>query len=280
MPLTHVPATVAGQKCYALHNAVVLEPSDVPSLPAKVSSQPLTMLFEGLLKWQDSSMLLDSRASANFTSQRALEKSKQLLHPAEATLELADGQTSKILGSATVDLRIGGFRSHVSCFVTNLGTNSDIILGNTFLTDYKAVLNYHLGTCTLTHHAKSYTLRPLSYSGADSSSPSCVDTVRPVAAPVASTSKVPFEQSILSVAQCKQALRQGCENFLVMVNTTMASSLGISFGTATVTSVTDNTSPPCAASSSSSSSSTAPSLSQQLDTVKTDFQTHVPPFTV
>ena len=106
------------------------------------------------------------------------------------------------------------------------------------------MLNYHLGTCALTHHAKSYTLRPLSYSGANSSLSSCVDTVRPVAAPVASTAKVPIEQSISGVAQCKRALRQGCKNFLVMVNTTTASSLGVSLGT--VTSVTDNTSPLCA----------------------------------
>ena len=209
VPLTHIPATIAGQKCHPLHNAIVLDPSDAPSVPAKVSSQPLTMLFEGLLNWQDSSVLLDSGASANFISQKALEKSKQLLHPTEATLELANGHTSKIVGTATVNLRIGGFRLHVSCFVTNLGTNFDITLGNTFLTDYKAVLNYHLGTCNLTHHAKPYTLRPLSSSGADPSSPSCVDIVRPVAPPVASTAKVPIEQSILGVTQCKRALRQG-----------------------------------------------------------------------
>lgn len=56
-----------------------------------------------------------------------------------------------------------------------------------------------------------------------------------------------------------------------MVNTATASSLGVSLGAATVTSVTDNNSSPCAASSSSSSSSTAHTLSQQLDTIKTDF---------
>ena len=62
-------------------------------------------------------------------------------------------------------------------------------------------------------------------------------------------------------------LRQGCENFLGMVDTATASSLGVSLGTATVTSVTDNSSPPCAASSSFSSST----LAQQLDTIKTEF---------
>ena len=129
VPPTHVPATVAGQKCQPLHNAVVLEPCDVPTVPAKVSSQPSTMLFEGSVNWQDSSVLLDSGASANCISQKTLEKSHQQLHYTEATLELADGQASKILGTATVDLRIGGFRSHVLCFVTNLGTNFDIILG-------------------------------------------------------------------------------------------------------------------------------------------------------
>ena len=50
---------------------------------------------------------------------------------------------------------------------------------------------------------------------------------------------------MLTVAQCKRALRQGCRSFLVMVNTATASFLGVSPGTATVTSVTNNSSPPC-----------------------------------
>ena len=163
---THLPP-VAGQQCHPLHKAVVHHPSAVPSVAAAVSNQPLTMLFEGRLEQQDALMLLDSGASANFISKKALDIGKLTLNPTEATLELADGSSSPILGTTEVTLHIGAFRTRVPCFVTELSIDFDIVLGNPFLTGYKAVLNYHLGTCTLVQHNKTYTLRPLSYCRAD-----------------------------------------------------------------------------------------------------------------
>ncbi len=47
---------------------------------------------------------------------------------------------SAILGTTEVTLRIGAFRTRVSCFVTELSIDfDDIVLGNTFMTEYKAV---------------------------------------------------------------------------------------------------------------------------------------------
>ncbi len=135
------------------------------------------MLFEGRLELQDALMLLDSGASANFVSNKALDIGKLTLKPTEATLELADGSSSPILGTTIVNLRIGAFSTRVSCFVTELSIDFDIVLGNPFLTSYKAVLNYHLDTCTLVQHKKTYTLHPLSYSGADFDSPHYTHTL-------------------------------------------------------------------------------------------------------
>ena len=64
------------------------------------------MLFEGQLKQQDALMLLDSRASANFILKKALDMGKLTLNPTEATLELADGSSSPVLGTAEVTLRM------------------------------------------------------------------------------------------------------------------------------------------------------------------------------
>ncbi len=102
------------------------------------------MLFEGRLEQQDALMLLDSGASANFVSKKALDIGELTLKPTEATLELVDGSSSPILGTTIVNLRIGGSSTCVSCFVTELSIDFDIVLGNPFLTSYKAVLNYHL----------------------------------------------------------------------------------------------------------------------------------------
>ncbi len=237
---THKPP-VAGQQCHPLHKAAV------PSVAAAVSNQPLTMLFEGRLEQQDALMLLDSGASANFISKKALDIGKLTLNPTEATLELADGSSSPILGTTIVNLRIGAFSTRVSCFVTELSTDFDIVLGNPFLTSYRAVLNYQLDSCTLVQHNKTYTLRPLSYSGADFDSPHCTQTLRIPSAPVAASARLPVEKLLLNASQCRSALRRGCESFIVMVNTAVVPHTDVSNGTAGVTS--DNTSA-CAASAS------------------------------
>ncbi len=272
---THIPP-VAGQKCHPLHKAIVHQPSAVPSVPVAVSNQPLTMLFEGHLEQQDALTLLDSGASANFISKKALDIGKLTLNPTEATLELADGSSSPILGTAELTLHIGAFRTRVSCFVTELSIDFDIVLGNTFLTEYKAMLNYHLDTCTLVQHDKAYTLRPLSYSGADFDSPHCTHTLRLPPAPVAASARLPVEKLLLDASQCKRAIRQGCETFIVMVNTAVVPHTDVPTGSASVTS--DNTCP-CAASASAhcdapasaAAPDTAFTLTQQIDGIKSQF---------
>ncbi len=196
---TRIPP-VAGEQCHPLHKAVVHQPSAVPSVAAAVSNQPLTMLFEARLEQQDALMLLDSGASANFISKKALDIGKLTLKSTEATLELADGSLSPILGTTIVNLRIGAFSTRVSCFVTELSIDFDIVLGNPFLTSYKAVLNCHLDTCTLVQHNKTCTLRPLSYSGADCDSPHCNHTLRIPSAPVAASARRPVEKLLLNAS--------------------------------------------------------------------------------
>ena len=106
--------------------------SAVPSVPVAVSKQPLTMLFEGHLEQEDALTLLDSGASANFISKKALDIGKLTFNPTEATLELADGISSSVIGTAQVTLCIGAFCMRVSCFVTELSIDFDIVLGNSF----------------------------------------------------------------------------------------------------------------------------------------------------
>ena len=107
-----------------------------------------------------------------------------------------------------------------------------MIIGNTFLTEFRAVLNYYTSNCTLGRHGKTYTLRPLSYSGANFDSPYCAHTIRTPVSPSAASARVPVENLLLNAAQCNRAIRQGCESFLVMVNTAVTPS-----GTADVTSI-------------------------------------------
>ena len=207
----HYPLLVnSGQKCHPLHDAIVHQQCDAAQIPVKVSDSPLTMLFEGQVERQDALVLLDSGASTNFVSKEVLDSCGLSLSPTCATLSLADGKTSPILGTTEVNLRIGGFHSRVTCFVTTLATEFDMIIGNTFLTEFRAVLNYYTSNCTLERHGKTYTLRPLSYSGANFDSPYCAHTIRTPVSPSAASARVPVENLLLNAAQCNRAIRQGC----------------------------------------------------------------------
>jgi len=132
------------------------------------------------------------------------------------------------------------------------------------------VLNYHLGTCTLVQHNKAYTLRPLSYSGADFASLHCTHTLKLPPAPVAASARLLVEKLFLIASQCKRAIRQGCKTSIVMVNTALVPYTGVTNGSARVTS--DNTSA-CAASASAHcrAHDTVFTTTQQLDGIKSHF---------
>ena len=92
-------------------------------------------------------------------------------------------------------LKIQQFSTVVWCYVTDLCKEFDIILGNTFMTEHNAVLNYPCLTVSLTRHGKRFTLK----AGRKTE--------------FATESKL-----FLNCAQARRSLKNGCEAFLVMVN--------------------------------------------------------------
>ncbi|DBA88056.1 TPA: hypothetical protein ACH3X2_005058 [Trebouxia sp. C0005] len=56
-------------------------------------------LLRSLTEQQDDLALLDSGPSVNFITKKALDICKMTLNPFEATLELADGNSSPTLGT-------------------------------------------------------------------------------------------------------------------------------------------------------------------------------------
>ena len=130
---------------------------------AAVTDQPLTMLFEGTIDGVRCCTRLDSRASANFISDDNIERLGLVMAPTQASLELADGNTSLILGRVKVKLKMGAFRSHQLCYVTKLADPFDLILGNGFLIEHNAVMHFSEKVCTFTRHGKPYSLRPTQF---------------------------------------------------------------------------------------------------------------------
>ena len=165
------------------------------------------MLFEGYIEQQGALLLVESGSSAKVIPKEALDPGKLTLNPTEVaetegTPKLADGSSSPTLGTVQVTLCMCAVSSLVSCFVTELSVDFDIVLGNNFLRRCKAVLHYHLDTCTPGQHNKAYNLCPLSYSGADLDSPHCTHTLRLPPTPVAASARLPVERLLLSASAC------------------------------------------------------------------------------
>ena len=152
------------------------------------------MLFEGGTTKQGLSfiILMDTGASANFISPQLLRRLQLECQPADAKLPDTE---APILGKVQLRLKIQQFSTVVWYYVTDLCKEFDSILGNTFMTEHNAVLNYPRLTVSLTRHGKRFTLKA-----------GCKTEV-------ATESKL-----FLNCAQARRSLKNGCEAFLVMVN--------------------------------------------------------------
>ena len=116
----------------------------------------LTMLLEGHTCHQRLKlhMLLDTGATVNFVSPKALTELKLPYQPADDKLRLADNTETDIVGKVKLKIKIQHFVALVPCYVTDLCQDFDVILGNSFLTGHKAVLDFDRHTVQLTRDGK------------------------------------------------------------------------------------------------------------------------------
>ena len=121
------------------------------------------MLFEGGFSGQDRSrleapILLDSGASSNFVSPRLLRQLAITYKSTSAKLRLANDSESPILGKVRLRFKLQHFTATVSCFVTDLCGDFDLILGNSFMVGHSATLDYSNFTASFCRDGKLYTV--------------------------------------------------------------------------------------------------------------------------
>ena len=87
--------------------------------------------------------MVDSGATANFVSVALVEQFSlpQTPLPSPVVVNLADGRTSVISYSVTLDLVVGSLQCKVACLPTTLA-HHDVILGKPWLTTHNPVINY------------------------------------------------------------------------------------------------------------------------------------------
>ena len=170
VPTAADQALERGHSMHRLHNATVPSLAHDSDLE---SDERLAMLFEGTFPCPTpgaisgggdggvtSPVLLDTGASANFVSPRLLRQLAVSYAASSATLRLADDSSAPILGKVRLCLKLQTFSCTVTCYVTDLCDEFDVILANSFMVGHRAVLNYSNYSASLRRHGKQYTLTP------------------------------------------------------------------------------------------------------------------------
>jgi gag-polyprotein putative aspartyl protease len=160
--------------------------------------------------------LIDSGATGPFISPAfAARLGLHIRTDTTASIALADGTNVLSDGVCKATITIGSFRCKVEFTVTPLASHYDVILGNSWLRQYKAILSYKDGTLTLFKGNKKFTL------GKKHTVPSPTPHV-PDGAP-SHTTELPDAREVfakkhcISAMQVKRAIKQGLRHFLVTV---------------------------------------------------------------
>ena len=119
-------------------------------------------LYEGKVSHMHICALADTGASHDFMSEK-LMKNLGLEFAASTckSVQLADQTTAMVLGETSARLRLGPFTAHVKFLVIPELTVADVILGQTFLKRFEAVIKATDGTLRLTKRNRHITLKPI-----------------------------------------------------------------------------------------------------------------------
>jgi len=187
------------------------------------------MQFDAVVSGAPAQVLFDSGAqgifiSRSYASQVGLRVETATSAPSKATV--ANGADVAIHGVSVTHLSIQGFSCQVSCWVTDLDSGYDLILGEPWLHKYRAVLSYDDLDVVIRNGRRKFVLRCGSSDGmdadsaaADASAAGQRDTGQDE--PVHNESRIP----VLSALQMQNLIRVGGQQvFAVSVSEVRAQS--------------------------------------------------------
>ena len=162
------------------------------------------LLFSAVVKGLSCVVLIDTGASHSFISSEFANKVNLVGSPPPYShVQVADGQPLKIHCQHSVPLTLGAFKETVTLLKVNLSKSFDIILGNDWLSQYSATIQYNPVKLSLVQGTRHISVLPVKLK-ADVQPP-------------------PQLSPLLSALQVKRAVRKGCIPFLVNVTPVISS---------------------------------------------------------
>lgn len=168
---------------------------------AGLTADSLTMLFQGKIAGAQAKVLCDSGATSCFINADTARRVGIAINPAQGgAVTLGDGSSMPVVGTCKLQLTLQAYHGRVECYAAKLAPQFDVILGDAWLTQHKAALDFGAkalilkkGTRRIKIQCNQYAAHKLKRKGADAS------------------------LGLLSSLQVKRAVRQGAQVYLAMV---------------------------------------------------------------
>jgi len=184
----------------AFYDAVGLQLNAINGCGLSMTMQSIAV--QGTVSHVPANISFDSGASECYVSQAFVERAGLAVKPSSERVTLADGSEATALGVSLVHLRLQAFHARMKCFVMKLAPPFDVIIGEPWLREHRAVLDYG---------AQAVTLRKGTKKIAVSCGPKAVMPSAPY--PTNSSDEPP----LLRVAQVRRMLRKRERMFVCQV---------------------------------------------------------------
>ena len=130
------------------------------SRPGEGLTPSRAMLFHGTIGGVSGNILLDSGASHCILSLSLSRQIGAVVTPNQGTVTLGDGSETAVVGVAVLHVKLQAYQSKLHFLVMDLSKGIDAVLGNDWLVNTKARLDFATGVCKLFKGEHLVTLRP------------------------------------------------------------------------------------------------------------------------
>lgn len=174
------------------------------------ASQPdgLIMCVAGRVAGARTRVLFDSGAS-HMSKSCAERLGLHMRASSRATkVQIADGKELDIYGTCFAKLQLGSYSAGLTFYVTDITQDWDIVLGQSWMVSHSARLDFGTFSVVGWKNGRQFTL-------------SCQDSS------VSDTGPSQQDPKLMSIHQCRRAVRKGCKSFMVNVTSVSESSASL-----------------------------------------------------
>jgi hypothetical protein len=118
------------------------------------------MTFDAVINGAQGLVLTDSGATRSFADITLVRENGIILREVNQPVQLADGSTVIVTHECTLTVRIQGFKSTINCLAMDLDQKFMVILGEDWLTEKQALLDYSTKTLRVKKKGKHMQLFP------------------------------------------------------------------------------------------------------------------------